>query len=577
MGIENSKINSSHECDGDFLEHLRKNHPDIAKKFDNAEELSRVLAAHKDFHEQLYAAQDGEKSMARRAAGQLVNHWPIAAIFLFALFLRMLRVNFGLPYLYHHDETYIMHHAIEILNTGDFNPHYFRYPSLLIYLELLVSLFFFFRGISTGTLSSLNDIRYLWAWEITTPDLYIWGRCLIAVFGAASVVVVYLIGLKVFENKKAGIAGALFLAISEAYIHFSTSITVDIPTAFLILTSVLFSSMIIRSGKWSAYLAAGIFGGLAISTKYNAFWVVVPYLLACLLSSGDRKNAFIKSACGLAGFPLAFLLGTPYAIAEFATIVRDVGYQARLYGVLGHKGSTGEGNLLFFGRWIFFKAFGGPLIPCLAATGFVAAVMIKKKETLILLSFPTVYFLHMMTQKVSFERNMMPVLPFIALLAGLSVLFEARLSAEKPSWRVLPISIAILISVWPAIGAITKGLEVHNSRDTRTKAVEWMKENLPRGSKVAIASELHIFMPELSEAAFDAFEITQTQADRDSLRKLGINFFVGGEIKTDRLAAQPLEEYSRTVAQLERLKIFDGNFTYFKNPIENPTLVIYKI
>jgi hypothetical protein len=104
-----------------------------------------------------------------------------------------------------------------------------------------------------------------------------------------------------------------------------------------------------------------------------------------------------------------------------------------------------------------------------------------------------------------------------------------------------------------------------------------MKENLPPGSRVAIASELHIFMPELSGAAFEAFEISQAYGDRDSLRRLGVNFFVGGEIKMDRLAAQPLEEYSRAVSQLERLKMFDGDFAYMKNPIANPTLIIYKI
>jgi len=566
-----------HKGEKNFLEYLRENNPDIAEKFSAAEELDVVLAAHRAFSSQQVTASKPQKKLAAKLAGVLVNHWPIVLILFFALILRLLRVNFGMPYLHHYDEYYIMNPAIRMLKTGDFNPHFFRYPSLLIYLEFIVTLFFFFWGISSGALSSVDDIRLLWAWEITTPALYVWGRCLIALFGASSVFIIYLIGWRVYGSKKAGIAGALFLGVAEAHIFFSAPITVDVPMTFLVLASAYFSLRIFQTEKWSAYIAAGILGGLAISTKYNAFWVAVPYLLACLLSSGERKNVVAKSASGLVGFPLGFLVGTPYTFTEFATVVRDIGYEARHYGVLGHKGSTGEGNLLFFARWIFFDAFGSPLIPCLAIVGLGAIMLSKKRETLILLSFPCIHFFYILTQKVSFTRNMVPVLPFIAILAGLSIVLEEKLSAKRPMIRRLPIVAVVLVAIWTSFTATKTSWEVHRAKDTRSMAVEWMKRNIPDGSKVAIASELHVFMPELSGAGFEYFEIAQHQASRELLRETGAGYFVGCDIRMNRLEIQPLEQYEKPFSDLECIKTFDGSFTYLENPVVDPMIAIYKL
>ncbi|MFN2286438.1 MAG: glycosyl transferase family 39, partial [Anaerolineae bacterium] len=60
----------------------------------------------------------------------------MVAILAVALFLRLWRLDFGmeLPYLAHTDEPTQYNPAINILKTGDLNPHFFNYPSLTIYL-----------------------------------------------------------------------------------------------------------------------------------------------------------------------------------------------------------------------------------------------------------------------------------------------------------------------------------------------------------------------------------------------------------------------------------------------------------
>ena len=580
--VEESSGNRNHPnsagVDEDFWQYLRSTHPDLAVKFSSTGELSEILSV----HEAYLAQRSKEKEPAFTTLGSQVSellaaHWAIVAIFVLALFVRLLRVNFGYPYLHYYDETYIMRPALRMLQTGDFNPHFFRYPSLLIYLEFIVTVLFFLKGITTEALSSMNDICFLWDWSITTPELYLWGRSLIALLGAGTVVVVYMIGRNVFQHKNAGLTAALFLAVSPAFIHFSIPITVDVPTAFLVTASVYFSGRILREEKWGNYLAAGLLAGLAVSTKYNAFWAMLPYMISCTLSWGGKKNAVTKFLLGLASFPLGFLAGTPYAISEFSVVLRDIGFQAHLYGVRGHRGSTGEGNLLFFLKWILLEAFGTPLIPLAAIVGAVAGLVMRRKETVVVFSLPIIHCLHMMTQKVSFVRNMVVMLPFVAVFGGLAVLTAERLGEKSAIRRFVPALLVVLIAAWPAFKAIEEGWGIFSEKETRVVAAEWMKQNIPPGARVAVAAELHFQYSTLSGAPFEVVPVSQRNIDLPDLARHGIDFFLASQFKVDRIDPEPVADFEKPFGGLRPIQQFDGEFAYLEFPIRNPRLFIYKL
>ena len=73
-----------------------------------------------------------------RLASRLRRRGVVAAlaVLLFAgLWARGQASREGLPYLHHWDEPFVANRALRILQTGDFNPRFFNYGSLRIYLQ----------------------------------------------------------------------------------------------------------------------------------------------------------------------------------------------------------------------------------------------------------------------------------------------------------------------------------------------------------------------------------------------------------------------------------------------------------
>ncbi|MEW5720581.1 MAG: hypothetical protein AB1817_18295, partial [Chloroflexota bacterium] len=77
---------------------------------------------------------------------RLKAHGLVLAIVIFGLGLRLWGIGFGLPYIYHPDEGLPVSIALRFLRTGDLNPNFYDWPSLLLYLDALVYLALFGVG-----------------------------------------------------------------------------------------------------------------------------------------------------------------------------------------------------------------------------------------------------------------------------------------------------------------------------------------------------------------------------------------------------------------------------------------------
>ena len=156
----------------------------------------------------------------------------IALVIAFAFGLRYLQLNIGLPYLYFSDEPLTAGPALRMLKTGDYNPHFFLYGSLMIYLHLIVDKLHALYLSLTGALQGVEDIHIgtAWHWAISHPSFYFWNRFLTATMGTATVFVTYLIG-KAIGNAWGGLVSAIFLAVLPVHIAHSGFVTVDAPVA----------------------------------------------------------------------------------------------------------------------------------------------------------------------------------------------------------------------------------------------------------------------------------------------------------------------------------------------------------
>ncbi len=116
-----------------------------------------------------------------------------------AFVLRVVGVGFGLPMLDHPDEPALVDRADVMARTNDFNPHFFNYPSFLIYLLMVIFKFEYF-------LESLGLI------SVSRSTLYLSARVSVAVFGTLMILVVYLIARKLY-GRKIGILSSVFLMV----------------------------------------------------------------------------------------------------------------------------------------------------------------------------------------------------------------------------------------------------------------------------------------------------------------------------------------------------------------------------
>jgi len=209
---------------------------------------------------------------------------PLAAVVVIALALRMVGIDFGLPMLDHPDEPLLVSRADVMARTNDFNPHFFHYPSFLIYTLMVLFKFEYF-------LESLGVL------DVSRSTLYLSSRVLVAVLGTAMILIVYLIGCKLY-GKKIGILSAVFLAVMPMAVRDSHYATVDVPMTFLTTVAFFFIVSLAKSGRLRHGLIAGAFVGLAASTKQSGGLLLLPLFTAFVLAHvyHDPRLANLRSS-----------------------------------------------------------------------------------------------------------------------------------------------------------------------------------------------------------------------------------------------------------------------------------------
>jgi 4-amino-4-deoxy-L-arabinose transferase-like glycosyltransferase len=198
-----------------------------------------------------------------------------------ALVLRLAGIGFGLPVHLHGDECILVERALAFASSGDFNPHYFIYPSFFIYLLFALN----------SLLSSL--IGGILGYPLAGQDYYLIGRIVSASLGVATVVCVYVITRRV-ANKRAALLAALTLSIVNLHVQHSHYATTDVAMTFWV-TLALLGLMAWLQGDNRAPYFTGVSIGLAAATKYNAAVLLSSVFVAGLLQ--EWQTLRIKPTC----------------------------------------------------------------------------------------------------------------------------------------------------------------------------------------------------------------------------------------------------------------------------------------
>ncbi len=414
----------------------------------------------------------------------LVRRWAVPAAVLLVLALafelRVGGIRSGLPQSYPADEFDYVNRALAMMKSGQFNPRRWDHPTLQPYLAVLTYTGVYFAGAAEGRWSRIADV--------VEEDLLYWGRFLSVLAGTATVLATFFLGRRLGSGA-VGLLAAAILAVSPAAVEHSQYNKSDPFVALLVPVGVLaILSYLDRGGRGRA-LAAGSLIGLAIAAKYNGAPLLVPFLLAVVLR---RRSATLKEPdlyLGLAAAAATFLAACPFLLADFPRFLDEAGTVVRNYAVVGIEGQASDAdNWAYHGRYIAGQAVG--VLGLLAAlAGLGLALYRLDARMAVFLSFPILYFSYYSAQRVRFPSNMVPVYPFVAILAAYAV-DEGRRALARRWPRARAVAPAVAAMVLVLLAPLLWGSVAHNRAvtrpDTGSAAREWIDHHLPAGTAVAV-------------------------------------------------------------------------------------------
>lgn len=425
-----------------------------------------------------------------------ISTFVLIAILAFSLALRVWGSRFGLPTYtrYHPDEHALVERAAAILWTGDWNLHRFNYPPLYAYFQAGAYATYFLYGVT----------QELWRYVPTfvVPNYYQVGRWLTAAFGVLTVLVLYLVGRQI-GSRRLGLVASALLGANYLHVIHSHYATFDIMLGFWVSLTLLFSILITEkpSAKW--YLLAGLCAGLAGATKYNgAIAIVIPLVAHILVTPWGQwgwLNGQILLAFG--GLVFGFFGGNPFALSSLPQFLNDLSTVLHHYGT-EHPGFEGKGNW----RWypVVFLTSADTLGTMSGLVGLLGLLWRDWRKGLLVVAFPAIYFIMVSRFTVRFERNMVPLLPFVALgggwlLDGLADWVAHRFNRTKRFSHVfVALGTALLLGL-PLATSMAFDAEL-SQVDHREIAGQWIEENVEKGSKIAIE---HYAIP----FAYESYEV----------------------------------------------------------------------
>jgi hypothetical protein len=426
------------------------------------------------------------ESRLRRAADRWADtRWGGAATALVAILaaaaaLRLVGIQYGLPFgnLLNPDEQSIVPRAWKLVHGGGGDPHWFDYPTLLMYVNAPFQ-----------------------AWQ--SQPSFLTARIVGVVLSLGAIAAAWWLGRRAYG---AGIVAAAVVAVCTIEVAYSRAAVTDVPLTLAV--GVALALMV--SGRLEL---AGVAVGLATGFKYPGVFLLVPLVVA-----GWKR--WDRLAVGGLLAVVAFLASSPFVLVHR----HQAWHEARHVQQLARDGWLGFEHdhvapVAFTVR--LWDGLGPVLIIC--ALGLVLAFVRRTRTDLILGSFVVVYFLDLLTLRAHFGRYVLPIVPPLGALAG-------RFRALAP--------VTLLLLVVPLTWSVRDAKPLTRT-DTRIVAHRWVVSHIPVRTHVAADPStprfrtldvLHLQLPGPKRA----FDPNRSVA---RLRREGIRYVIVTGSVTDRVLA----------------------------------------
>ncbi|HXV28635.1 MAG TPA: glycosyltransferase family 39 protein [bacterium] len=487
---------------------------------------------------------------------------------LISLGIRVWKLNHGLPIAHYSDEGHYIYFALN-MGSGDLNPHHFFHPSLYFYFCFLADVLYGLFGFAAGFFKSPAEV---WQQYLANPaPFYTLNRFVTAVMGAMTVPLVYGVGKKYFD-KKTGLIASFFLGFSFLHIQYSQIANMDVPLTFFVMLAFFFAMRAFEKGNARDFLLSGLIGGFSAATKYQGFETLLWGPLACfLIALREKRNpaaGILDKRCFLflIFFAVGFTVATPYWILDFSQFKHDFLWNWSYYKSFGkgQLGYEGDWNWLYYLNVLFSYGMGWPLaFAGLAGMGILFSRL--SLNNIFLMSFPVIYFAIAGFSKIRTARYLLPLIPFLSLSAAyFTVWLMSKFLKGQHKSKLWALGMASFLIALPSLISTSQYAYIRNSPDTRNLAAEWIRTQIPSGSKVLQSA--YAFLPSWpSGPEFEALDPTllNTRVENlsslkslDDYRKEGFRYLILDEwhqgIVFEEGARFP--RYSDAVARYHELK-----------------------
>jgi len=390
---------------------------------------------------------------------------------------RLWQLTAGVPHAVEIDEPIVVDHALQILRTGDWNPHVFNYPTLVIYLQAGVDIARFLLGALRGEWASLDSFHI--------AAVYDAGRCTAALIGVIGVWLTYRVGIEL-GSYRIGLLAAALMAVRPMHVRESHFVLTDVPMSALMTLAMWLALRAGRRSTICAYAWAGVACGLAAAAKYNGGVSFVTVLAVWILYEWRSSDRGQKIAAGAGGAAIAFLVAAPYTVLDLPAFLDGF---ASLFSHFAGPSRGGVPAWALYAKHLWMDA---PIELTLALVG-VPIVLLRGpgRAWAAIIALGAAYFYELSSHSHVFGRYVLPLLPIVCLLASATAFELVDLAARiptftQPSVRRAVFAIAIVALFFGPIASTVRWLDLYKRPDTRTIAADWLKNSLARKTRLAV-------------------------------------------------------------------------------------------
>jgi len=386
-------------------------------------------------------------------------------IFLLAAYLRFSNLNWDRGLALHPDERNIARAVVNLDWPEKTDPEFYAYNGFPLFLT----------DISSQIISYLsNDIQ----WQTDFAKINLITRAYSALFSFLTVIFFYLIGKELFKKKTSLIITFLASTTVTFIQHAHFGVTESLLLLELLILTWL-SIKLIKEKKQKFLLAMAIVLGISFATKSSALAFALVPISALLMVHQLKAKTLLKLIAFFGISALIFFTASPNTFFNFQKFLSTMQYEQAV--------ASGQEKIFYTMQFINTTPYLFPIKTLMWQSSFVLLItagwgfylFMKNKEKYKLLwpfmLFSALYFLYVGRWYAKFNRYLIPFIPALIILTGLSIDQLKNKKIEK----ILITLLLITHSIW-ALSFI----QIYQQEHIRITASRWIENNIAEQSTI---------------------------------------------------------------------------------------------